>query len=485
MREATLVYPHQLFSRSDALKKGRMVILREDSLFFDDQEYPISFHQQKLVLHRASMKHYELELKERGYSVSYLELGKSLPKSLKSLHVVDVTDDVLRRRLKASCEQEGIELNWYPNPNFLAPMPVYDEYFDQNPKYFLTNFYRWQRQRLDILVDSKGKPKGGQWTYDSENRKKAPKDLECPDIPAVRRDEITEKAIAWVKKTFPTNPGDAEDFAYPVKRSQARYWLEDFLEARLKQFGPYQDAMTEQDIFLFHSVLTPSLNIGLINADEVIEKTLTFAKEHQIPMNSLEGFLRQVMGWREFMRAIYEREGSQVRTQNYWKHHRKIPTSFWTGETGLIPVDTVIKRTLKHAYAHHIERLMVLGNIMLLCEFHPDEVYRWFMTFFIDAYDWVMVPNVYSMSQYADGGLITTKPYVSSSNYLRKMARFERGDWEQTWDGLYWRFIDKHRQTFANNPRMSMMIRQLEAMDKAKLKQHHQQAEAFLKTLRS
>jgi deoxyribodipyrimidine photolyase-related protein len=241
--------------------------------------------------------------------------------------------------------------------------------------------------------------------------------------------------------------------------------------------------MLKDEAFLFHAILTPMLNIGLLNPEQIAHETLTFAEKHAVPVNSLEGFIRQVIGWREFMRAVYVLRDSEERTTNYFHHTRKLPQCFYSGTTGIGPVDAVIQRLQHHAYAHHIERLMVLGNCMLLCEIDPDEVYRWFMELFIDAYDWVMVPNVYGMSQYADGGLITTKPYISSSNYIRKMSDFPTGDWCGIWDGLFWRFIAKHRNLFAKNPRMKVMYNQLQRMDTAQVKKHLKTADYFLSHL--
>jgi deoxyribodipyrimidine photolyase-related protein len=200
-------------------------------------------------------------------------------------------------------------------------------------------------------------------------------------------------------------------------------------------------------------VLSPLLNIGLLTPDEVIQSALNYAKKHQVPINSVEGFLRQIMGWREFVRGSYLLKGSYQRSLNFFDHHAKIPKIFWEGATGIFPIDSVIKRLLKTGYCNHIERLMVLGNFLLLTETSPHEIYQWFSGCFVDAYDWVMVPNVYGMSQYADGGVITTKPYISSSNYLCKMSNYPQGDWTEIWDGLFWRFVNKHKLLFSSNNR--------------------------------
>ena len=223
------------------------------------------------------------------------------------------------------------------------------------------------------------------------------------------------------------------------------------------------------------------LNIGLLSPRQIIDAALAMIDE--VPLNSLEGFVRQIMGWREFMRITYERRGRSQRSRNYWGFTRQIPESFWKGTTGILPLDTTIKKALKSGYCHHIERLMVVGNFMLLCEFDPDEVFGWFMEMFVDAYDWVMVPNVYAMSQFADGGGMCTKPYISGSNYLMKMSDYKKGDWQPIWDGLFWRFMHVHRDFFLSNPRLGMLVKTFDKMAPEKQQQHLLVAERFLESL--
>ena len=288
------------------------------------------------------------------------------------------------------------------------------------------------------------------------------------------------KARDYVQTQFPQAVGEDEAFSYPVTPEQARAALDDFLDHRFAQFGQYEDAIHADETFLFHSVLTPALNIGLISPQQVIDAALQRAD--RVPLNSLEGFVRQIIGWREYMRGVYRLYGRRQRTRNFWNHRHPLPAALYDGTTGIEPVDTVIRRVLRHAYCHHIERLMILGNFMLLCEIDPAAIYQWFMELFIDAYDWVMVPNVYGMSQHADGGLITTKPYLSGSSYVLKMSNFRKGPWCPIWDALYWRFIDRHREFFAGNPRMSVMVAQCDRMG-GRLDEHLRTAEQFLTRL--
>ena len=249
------------------------------------------------------------------------------------------------------------------------------------------------------------------------------------------------------------------------------------------EFGVYEDAIVAENSILNHSVLTPMLNVGLITPEIVINHCLIYAKENNIPINSTEGFVRQIIGWREFIRGIYVCRGSEERTKNFWKFKKKIPASFYNGSTGILPIDQTIKKVIQTGYCNHIERLMILGNFMMLCEFDPDEVYKWFMEYFIDSYDWVMVPNIYGMSQFADGGLMASKPYISGSNYIIKMSNYKKGEWQEIWDGLFWRFMHTHRNFFLSNPRLGMLVRMFDKMPHEKREKHIKNGERYLQTL--
>lgn len=492
-REIALVFPHQLFASHPALARQRPVHLIEDTLFFGDPHAsPGRFHRQKILLHRASMKAYAARLSEEGYEVHYTEydrestIGRILTK-LRREHPFDgmVTahpvDFLLEKRLRRFAEREGVKLTLTDTPMFLTPRDWAGAHFASRKKPSMAAFYEAQRCRMGILVDAQRSPVGGRWSFDEENRKGMPKKgLEVPADPvAPRRREVIE-AAAYVAERFPDYPGRAEPFFYPVTHEDASAWLDSFLEWRLAGFGPWEDALSEREAVLFHSVLTPALNIGLLTPQQVVDRTLEFAASNPVPLASLEGFLRQIIGWREFMYQMYERHGVEMRNRNFFKHERDLPRSFWTAETGVAPVDLVISRVIESGYAHHIERLMVLGNFMLLCQFKPEQVNDWFMELFIDAYDWVMVPNVYGMSQFADGGIFTTKPYFSGSNYLKKMSDYRPGEWGEIWDGLFWSFIDRHLDFFRSQYRLSMMVKNWERMDVAKRERHLQVAAGVL-----
>lgn len=491
MSSATLIFPHQLFKAHPALDKSRTVYLVEEGLFF--RQY--KFHKQKLVLHRASMQFYAQWLNENSYNLHYIETTKaendvrkliaSLAKQqITEIHVADVADNWLLKRISETCLQLKIKLVVHATPGFLNTMDDVADYFSKKKTYFQTDFYTHQRKLRKILLEKDGKPLGGKWTFDAENREKYPKKQTPPTINFPKANKYIKEATAYVEKHFADNYGtvDAPHF-FVCTFNEAEQWLDEFIEQRFQQFGIYEDAIVTKEYILHHSVLTPMLNTGLLTPQQVLDKVLSEAAKHNIPLNSLEGFVRQIMGWREFIRIVYEREGTKQRTTNYWQFKRKIPESFWNGTTGILPIDETIKKVLKTGYCHHIERLMVLGNFMLLCEFDPDEVYGWFMELFIDAYDWVMVPNVYGMTQFADGGLMTTKPYISGSNYLMKMSDYEKGNWQAVWDGLFWRFMHVHRDFFLQNPRLGMLIKTFDKMPVEKQQTHLHNAETFLQQL--
>ena len=489
MNPANLIFPHQLFKNSPLIDTGHPVYLVEESLFFNQY----AFHRQKLTFHRAGMKFYQDYLNSKGLEVIYIEAHEKLSdirhliselakRKFQTLHYIDPTDDWLDKRIQHTAGQENIGLEKHTSPLFLNTKEDLMEFLKPNKKRFSHNdFYIRQRKKLNILIDDQNKPTGGKWSFDADNRKKYPGNKQAPVIEYPSADGHFQEAVEYVNKHFPDNPGSLHSYPiYSANFHAARQWLRQFLQNRFQEFGPYEDAIVAEENILHHSVLSPLLNTGLITPREVLDTTLRFAEDNEIPLNSLEGFIRQIMGWREFIRGIYDFRGTEERTRNFWQFDRKIPPSFYDGTTGIDPLDITIKKVLQTGYCHHIERLMVLGNFMLLCEFDPDEVYRWFMELFIDAYDWVMVPNVYGMSQFADGGMMPTKTYISGSNYLMKMSNYPKGPWQEIWDALFWRFIHVHRDFFTQNPRLGMLVRSFDKMTEEKQKHLLQNASDYL-----
>jgi deoxyribodipyrimidine photolyase-related protein len=472
---ALVLFPNQLFEPAHLPEVDIIYVVEEPLFFGTDSQYPLPLHKQKLVLHRASMRRYVEEvLWPADYNVEYLEL-KDIKKTSDVLVraqkagaevvvVFDPTDHAIEERFKNALDGEvdtPFELRVLPNPSFMLRRGEIREYFAGKTKHKFADFYQWQRERFNILIDEKYKPVGGKWSYDVENRKALPKDHVAPGFASFGDHKQVYDAIAWVEKNFPDNPGSVESFFWPTSHDEAVAWFNDFLKNRLENFGAYEDAIDGQAMLLYHSGISAPMNIGLLTPEQVVNLTLKYHEKTPVNLPSLEGFIRQVIGWREYIRGIYVSGNVSMRNSNGLGQSRMLSEQWWNGTTGIPPFDDVVAKVQKTAYAHHIERLMIAGNLMLLAEIKPEEVYKWFSALFIDAYDWVMVPNVYGMSQFSDLGSMVTKPYISGSNYILTMSHYEKGTWCDVWDGLFWDFVDKHQELLAKNPRTSMMVKSL------------------------
>ncbi len=496
MISAALVFPNQLFVEHPLLRESCVkVLLIEDTLFFGDSVYPLSFHKQKLAYHRATMAAFQDHLHAQGEKTEYIEYAdpesglrhlctRLSREGIERLIVAELNDFMLNKRLELAVRRTDLDLLVLPSPAFINSSDENTVWRQSKKRWFMADFYQWQRKRLGILVDGQA-PVGGRWSLDEDNRKKLPRAAieNLPVLPVIQRDAAITRAIDSVETDFPNNPGSLDRWFYPITHADAQAWLDTFLVERFASFGPYEDAMAAGHNWIHHSVLTPMLNSGLLTPTQIVDQALAVAQRDCIPLNSLEGFIRQIIGWREFMRATYDDLGVTMRTTNHWQHHRPMPEQFYSATTGIDPVDDVIGRVLDTGYCHHIERLMILGGFMFLCEIDPDAIYTWFMEMFVDSYDWVMVPNVYAMSQHADGGLITTKPYFSGSNYVLKMSNYKKGEWSVIWDALFWRWIAKNSAQLAGSPRWAMMVRNAEKMADEKIQAHHSVADTFLASL--
>lgn len=492
MKNAYIIFPHQLFERYPVVEIEGDYFLVEEYLFF--KQY--NFHKQKIVFHRASMKFYESYLRQQDLAVEYIEsiqelsdVRKLIPyltqQGYNHIHIIDPVDDWLSRRIQKACTTHQIALHITESPLFMNTTEELADFFNPTKnKFYQTSFYKQERIKRKILIDEQQQPIGGQWTFDSENRKKYPKGKSMVKATFPTLNAYYEEAIQYCDKYFSDHLGSIDQLLpYPIDYQSSATWLQQFLMERFESFGEYEDAIVYREMLLHHSLLTPMLNVGLLLPTQIVDQALKVAEKQSIPINSLEGFIRQVIGWREFIRGVYIAKGRAERTRNYWGFSRKIPKSFYDGTTGIFPIDETIKKLLKTGYCHHIERLMVLGNFMLLCEFDPDEVYRWFMEMFIDAYDWVMVPNVYGMSQFADGGMMSTKPYISGSNYLFKMSDYPKGAWQEVWDALFWSFLVKQRAFFQGNPRLAMLLKTYDKWEESKKELIQNRANEYLKSL--
>ena len=477
MSRAVLVLGDQLFDGLPGMPLNALVFMREDFGFSKRSNY----HKQKLLFVFSAMRHFA----EKQPQVEYQKLDPNDTRSyvealnqfistheVTELFAYEASNEFIEKELLGSV---SCKVNLIPNPMFLSRREDWKAYRQSHRRLLMQDFYILQRKVHGILIDEKNQPEGGQWSFDQDNRKKLPPNIHPPVIEGIPPDPITKEVIAEVEQYFPNHPGSTHHFAYPVTNEGAKFALQEFIENRFFLFGDYEDAISQQERTVFHSLLSPLLNFGLLTPKEVIQAAL----EANVPLNSKEGFIRQILGWREFVFHL-SREYDVNNLPNTLANHRLLNQCWYDGTTGLHPLDVAIRRVSNYAYCHHIERLMVIGSVMLMCEVSPNEAYRWFMEMFIDSADWVMLANVVGMSQFADGGLFATKPYISGSNYILKMSDYRRGEWCETWDGLYWRFLDRNRSKLEKNHRMMPMLRLLDRMDPQTKAKHHRNATIFI-----
>ncbi len=454
----------------------------------------VRHHQQKIVLFLAAMRAYADELRASGYRVHYRQLDMASDSSYEDtmkacidgggysrLVHFEIEDKPMEDRVIEFASTNGLDRAEIRSPMFICSRHEFQSFASGRSRLVMAEFYKAQRLRMNVLVDAEGRPDGGRWSFDTENRKKLPRSVEPPAPHWPAHAEHVAPVVDLVREYFAHHPGDAGEFRWPTTRAQARAWLDDFLENRLDQFGPYEDAMTTRSTIVFHSALTPMLNLGLLTPHEIVERAIE--QKDRIPLASLEGFVRQVIGWREFVRGIYREFGEQQEQQNFWSHERELTDAWYEGNTGIPPLDDTIRTALRLGWTHHIPRLMVAANLMTLCEIRPAAAHRWFMEMYVDSSEWVMGPNVFGMGLYSDGGLFATKPYICGSNYIVKMSDYGKGPWCDVVDGLYWRFIDKHRAFFSSNPRLALMPRALDRLSSERRGRIFDAADGFLASM--
>lgn len=450
-----LIFPHQLFENIRILQDFKNIYLIEHPIFFGFREKEMSFNKKKLILHSASTQFYYDYLKKNLKSnIIYIPIQKiknrkefdffSKLKIKGPTSYYNTVDHLLESQIKKYAK--NIPITQIETPNFIATEEDLKQYYNsvktRKKPFFQTGFYKWQRERLQILMKN-GKPLGGSLTYDDENRKPLPKNIKIPSVHYPKNNNYVKNAIKIIEKEFPNNYGISDDFWCPITFTEAKDWLDLFIEQRLKDFGTYQDAITPlPNPFLFHSGVSSSINIGLLDPMYVINRIIE--KKNKIGLNNIEGFVRQVLGWREFSRFTYIYIYKEMTTENYFQAKVPITKKYYDGTTGLSVLDDTIKKAFKNGYLHHIERLMIIGSLMMMIGIIPRDVYQWFMEFAVDSYDWVMINNVYSMALYSDGGLTTSKAYAASSNYeMIKKSGYPSG-YQEIWDALYWNFIGEH-----------------------------------------
>lgn len=461
-------------------------------------------HKARIVLFQSAMRHFAQELRARGFRVHYTCLGEPGATSLGSvlakdcetlkpltLRVVQPGEYRVLEALRSAAEQAKLRLEVLEDSHFLCSLEEFRAHAQGRKQLRMEYFYREMRRKHHVLMDEQ-QPAGGTWNYDQENRKSFGK--QGPgEVPAGLRfapDATTREVMAEVERRFQSHPGKLENFAWPVTRAEALAALDDFIEQRLPWFGAYQDAMWTEEPFLYHARLASSLNLKLLHPREVVEaaeKAWRRDPEHY-PLAAVEGFIRQVLGWREYVRGIYWLAMPEYLDRNTLGAQHPLPAFYWSGDTDMQCLRQAIGQTLEHGYAHHIQRLMVTGLYAMLLGVHPRQVHEWYLAVYVDAVEWVELPNTLGMSQFADGGMMASKPYAATGKYIQRMSNYCQGCRYKPEEAvgaeacpfttLYWDFLARHRKHLASNQRMQMQLRNVDRMDGVKLVAIQQQAVA-------
>ncbi len=485
---------------ADQLSLSNLVInnINKDDflLFYEplDTFYEIRHHKHKITLLISSLR--KLVTKVKHTNILHHKITKKNNQNLKDVlfEIVDKnninkimvskpSDFKIYKDLLFFSQSNNIELEILEDKKFISNVEDFTDWASDKKTRIQEYYYRWLRKKYNIFMNQEGNPIGDKWNFDKDNRKGI-KQLKS-DIPERKKlipDQITFDAMVDVEECFPNSIGTLENFNWATTHEEAENLLDDFIERFLVNYGAFQDAINKENTFMFHSLLSPYLNCGLLDPEICIQKAEKkyYESNGEIPINSVEGFIRQILGWREFIKGVYWENMPKYKNLNYWSHSHKLNDNWYEGDTGIPPLDDAIKESKKFAYSHHINRLMIIANLMNLTGIHPNEMYRWFMEMYIDAYDWVMVPNVYGMGSYADGGIFSTKPYICGSSYMLRMSNYSKGDWCDTVDGLYWRFVEKNIKFFESNPRLAVMTRSLTNMNKERKKTIFKSAEEFI-----
>jgi len=465
----------------------------------------VQHHPKKIIFIFSAMRHFAQELQSLGFSVHYTKLDDKqntqnistellrISKSLGCEKIIITKPGEYRLLKELESIDSQIKLELREDDRFYCTLDEFSSWIKSSKVYRLENFYQLMRKKHNVLLDLDGKPEGGKWNYDVLNRKPIKKNLKIPPPPKFEADKITQDVINLVKQRFDKNFGSAEPFWFAVTQKQAQEAMDDFVQNKLATFGDYEDAMLEQDGFLFHSILSMYINVGFLEPKKIIPIIEQKYRQGLVPLNSAEGYIRQIIGWREYVRGIYWTFMPDYTKKNYFEHHRKLPEFFWSANTDLNCIKKCIEQTRDESYAHHIQRLMIIGNFSVLTELEPSEVASWFLAVYADAYEWVELPNVYGLALYADGGTMASKPYVSSGNYIKKMSDYCDGckydvDLKSGKDAcpfnyLYWNFFIKNREKVSGNPRNFVIYNTIKKMTPEKIAQIKKDSKEFLKNL--
>lgn len=490
MKSVLILYPHQLFPLQELPKVDSVILVEEPLLFGMDQEHRMRLHKQKIILQRASMRRYAEEvLWPAGLKVEYIELdvfmqtGDLLDRARKYDRTVmfDPVNELLTLRLLQARREMGEgapAIEFLPSPNFYLKEQEVRKYFADRHKHPFAEFYQWQRERFNILLTEDYKPVGDDWMLTAKPAKLGEP---IPGMVAFGSNKWVEEATAYVNQHFPDNPGTT-DFIWPTSHVEALKWLDDFIQHRLDDYAPFNDLISKESSWLHHSALAASLNNGLLSPQQVVAAALKRHQTQPVPLESLEHFVRQILGYREFTRGISLVGGGNLRQANPLKSTRKLTPAWYNGNTGLPPFDDVVKKVLAKGYASHEERLLIVGTLMTVCEIAPNEIHQWFSELFVDAHDWALTPHIYALSQFADNTTLEGGPFICTSQTLIDTSDYQRGEWCNVWDGLYWQFVEKHRVILKKSPKMRAVIHRLDSLDADRKRIISYRADDFLNT---
>jgi deoxyribodipyrimidine photolyase-related protein len=485
-----IIFPTQLFEKNDYLKHMDEIYIIEDPFYFTSKK----FHKQKLVLHRASMKYYFdklLKVKSgiKSSNIHYIEFNDVNYKKIlqtqntqkNNIYMFDPIDKPIINKISKKLNL-NTNLIIYDTPSFLETRDELEEYSNNNTNkknYYHDNFYKWQRKKLNLLMND-NKPINDKWSFDKENRNPYDKDY-CEDKILTYNNKYIEEAIQYINIHFSNNFGLIDNIYYPITHKETKKHLKNFIKKKINTFGKYQDGISKKIIFGSHSVLSPMLNIGLITPKEIISEIIKYYNTNTNELVTVEAFIRQLIGWRSYTRFIYHYHGDDMFSMNKLNHNNKISNLWYKENKDFDIINDMINKVNKYAYLHHIERLMIMGNFGLINQINPLDLYDWFMICFIDSYEWVMVPNVFGMSQYSLTNItMMTRPYLSSSNYIKKMSDYKKSNWFELWDSLYWFFIYTHKNILYKIYSISMQVNILNKMTKVKMNNFFNKAKELL-----
>ena len=484
-------------------KDNTVVLMAE----LDEETTYVGHHKQKLVFILSAMRHFAEELRQAGWTVDYVELtdpdnsgsftvelARALERhEIEEVRVVKAGEWRVQAMIDEWADRFDVPIATFEDDRFICALAEFQDWAEGRKTITMEYFYREMRKKTGLLMRD-GEPEGDRWNFDKENRKPADTDLFMPQPLKHETDDLTQDVIDLVADRFAENIGTLDHFNFAVTREGSEKVLDHFLKEALPKFGTYQDAMLTGESFLYHAVISPYLNIGFLDPLDVCQRVEAAYRAGDVPLNAAEGFIRQIIGWREFVRGIYWREMPDYRERNFLNADRNLPGFYWTGETDMHCLAEAIGQTIEHAYAHHIQRLMITGNFALLIGADPKQVHEWYLEVYADAYEWVELPNTLGMSQFGDGGLLGTKPYASSGNYINKMSDYcpscaydvnkKTGEGACPFNALYWHFLDRNRDKLDGNRRLAMPYRSWDKMSPERQEEYRESARSFLRGLR-